>query len=143
MEEVGRVQRRQEDIWSGRGGGKEEETDGKGRGGGKGGGWKGGGGKGEGGKGGGWKAVRTSVCTMRGRLTLRWQINSYTSSVSSLAIILCSMLSSVMNVPVRPTPALQCTSRGGPSYLWDLRTRWMNWMREVLSAGTPWSGQAE
>ena len=45
------------------------------------------------------------------------------------------MLSRTMNVPVRPTPALQCTSMGGLDLLnFDL-TRRMNLMRAVANCG--------
>ena len=47
-----------------------------------------------------------------------------------------------MKVPVRPTPALQCTSSGMPSsLLWAFCTLLMKEMREVANLGTPWSGQ--
>ena len=55
---------------------------------------------------------------------------------------LWSMASRTMNVPVLPTPALQCTSRGGPAGGCFLRTKEMKAVTQVLSSGTPWSGQA-
>ena len=82
----------------------------------------------------------TRVCTMKTRFALMLRRNSYTLTVSS-TFILSSMLSSRMKVPVLPTPALQCTSMGGPSLLWIFRTRRMKAMREVANFGTPWSGQ--
>ena len=57
------------------------------------------------------EAVFTSDCTIKALLTLILSRNSYTFTVSSF-LILSSMLSSRMKVPVRPTPALQCTSKG-------------------------------
>lgn len=84
--------------------------------------------------------VFTSVCTIRILFFLISQINSYTFKLLS-HFILSNILSSTMNVPVRPTPALQCTRSVGPLYGWVFLTLLMNWIMHVLSAGTPWSGQ--
>ena len=83
----------------------------------------------------------TRVWTMSTLFLRRPMRNSYTLTVFS-ALILSSMESRRMKVPVRPTPALQCTSSGMPSsLLWAFCTLLMKEMREVANLGTPWSGQ--
>lgn len=67
--------------------------------------------------------------------------NSCTLTVSS-TFNLSIILSSIMKVPVLPTPALQWTSNGTPLFLlWSFCTRLIKFMREVANCGTPWSGQ--
>ena len=88
-----------------------------------------------------WLVVRTRVCTICTLFFLRPTRNAYTVTVFS-AWILSSMESSRMKVPVRPTPALQCTSSGMPSsLLCTFCTLRIKEMRAVANMGTPWSGQ--
>ena len=50
--------------------------------------------------------------------------------------MLLQIWSTVMNVPVLPTPALQCT-RSGPPVLWVLRRTWVSWTRVTRWPGSP------
>ena len=68
-------------------------------------------------------------------------INPYTSIVVK-SIIRNIKESKAMKVPVRPTPALQCTNRGALLLGGcDTRTRRMNATSRLDCCGTPWSGQ--
>ena len=82
----------------------------------------------------------TSVCTMKTLLERMLHRNSYTLMESS-TISFSNMLSSKMNAPVRPTPALQWTSMGGLPCLRAFLTCLMKLINEVAKGGTPWSGQ--
>ena len=85
--------------------------------------------------------VRTRVWTMSTLLSRRLTRNSYTLMLFC-SLIRSSMESKRIKVPVLPTPALQCTTRGTPlSLLWAFWTLRRNEMREVANLGTPWSGQ--
>ena len=81
----------------------------------------------------------TRVCTMNTLCRRMWVRNSYTLTVLS-DMILSSMESRRMKAPVRPTPALQCTTMADCSW-WCCRSLRMKLMRAVANWGTPWSGQ--
>lgn len=82
----------------------------------------------------------TSVCTMLHLCCLILFTNSCTLTFRSCRIFM-SMASKVIKVPVRPTPALQCTTSGGPAGGWIFLTRFRKPMRAMAYLGTPWSGQ--
>ena len=87
-------------------------------------------------------AWHTCVCTSFMRWPRRPPRNWCTLRLPS-DLICCIMASRRMKVPVRPTPALQCTSSGWSRLGgWSLRTRQMKLMRDMAFCGTPWSGQA-
>ena len=89
-----------------------------------------------------YKYVHTIVWTIRTLCVLMRFTKPYTLTEVSLWI-LSSIESSVINVPVLPTPALQWTSRGGPvSLLWPLCVLRINAINDVANFGTPWSGHA-
>ena len=73
------------------------------------------------------------VCTRWTLCCLMWVRNSYTLTVLSEAI-LSSMESSRMKAPVRPTPAVQCTTMADCG-LWSSLSRRMKEMRESGKLG--------
>ncbi len=85
----------------------------------------------------------TIVWTISVLLCLISATSSYIFNEVSFLSILCIMESNTIKVPVLPTPALQWTMTGGPSGGWVWRTLLANAIITVLSAGTPWSGQAK
>ena len=84
-------------------------------------------------------AIPTTVWTMDTLFLLMLHRNSYTLR-ESLCSILSSIESNRIKEPVRPTPALQCTSKGGWFLAFSLRTWRIKEMRNVAYWGTPWSG---
>ena len=51
--------------------------------------------------------------------------------------MLLQIWSTLMKVPVLPTPALQWTSRGPPPVLWVLSRQWVSWTRVTRCPGSP------
>ena len=78
-----------------------------------------------------------------------WKLSPYLCFLSLYTVLkmsrsgpgLVSMLlqiwSTLMKVPVLPTPALQCTRRGPPPVLWELSSTWVSWTRVTRWPGSP------
>ena len=83
--------------------------------------------------------VHTTVCTISIRCSLSLLMIP-AMSTTPLSSACSRAMSMVMKVPVRPTPALQCTMMGGPSLFHSALTFLCTIMRGLPYCGTPWSG---
>ena len=69
-------------------------------------------------------------------LSLYTVLNMSSSGPVEVSMLL-QIWSTLMNVPVLPTPALQCTSSGPPPVLWVLSSTWVSWTRVTRWPGSP------